>query len=685
VETPETKRRNYTLLEPLGSGGFGAVWRGQLVAGEGFVKSVAIKILSAEAELVDEFVQRLRDEARILALLRHRAIVQVDDLVQLDGRWAVVMEYINGADLTDLMKLGPMPEMSACGIGEEVASALHAAHTAVSPETGRPIMIVHRDIKPANIRVTPAGEVKVLDFGVARGVFDEREAQTRSLAFGSLGYLAPERFDGIDTAAVDIYALGVILYECLSGSGLGQLSVRPRLHQESVEKAIDALTVDDSFKQLLSSMISYEAEDRPDADGVARALRKAQRTAEGEWLADWAPRTLAHIQGPKAAALEPQANSESTMDLFISARGDSPDSGLLNAAHREARALSSQDTLIAAAAAGATPNLVGAALEADALEVSGTLAIAEGREFAEEEARAEDREPVQESAAEEEDAATRGPIDGEDVAEDDDQVDESIEISEFREASVSSAATSGQSIVDRDTPPVEERLPAPTPVVPPPASARPTPAAQTPAPTSAEPMPTAPVEEAPGVPPVASSGGGLKWVALIAVLLSVVGGGYAFFGPKDAAQTAPDTTDVKSPTDEAAPPNRQAAEPVATPDEAAGEDDEVTGEDDEAAGEGDEAAEGDGAEEGDEAEAAAAAAPVYRAPPASVSITGDYDAVWLVSFAGTVVSPGQLPPGSYTIHALFGEDEITGPTIDVSHGKAVAVRCNSVAQTCRVQ
>ena len=173
------------LLEPVGSGGFGTVYRAQLYGGSGLTRDVAVKILHADHLHMPELVQRLRDEARLLNLLRFRSIVRVEDLIRYGETWGVVMEYIDGQDLARLLRDGALPQRAALEIVAEVAAALHAAHHALDPATGQPMGLVHRDIKPANVRITPLGEVKLLDFGVAYATFVGREARTRDISVGS--------------------------------------------------------------------------------------------------------------------------------------------------------------------------------------------------------------------------------------------------------------------------------------------------------------------------------------------------------------------------------------------------------------------------------------------------------------------------------------------------------------------
>lgn len=281
----------YRTGERIGRGGFGSVYRGVARGAGGFEKPVAIKILDDHAA---DMVPRLRDEARILAQLHHRAIVHVDDLVELDGRWGVVMELVEGADLAHLLRAGALPPRAACELVGEAAAGLDAVHMATGPD-GRSLALVHRDIKPANLRLTPRGEVKILDFGVARADFAAREGATHSGAFGSPGYLAPERHDGVDGPAADVYALGVVLAECLCGKAIGVLSVDRAVHDVHVARIVAALP---AAGELVCEMLAYSREARPTAGEVARRLAALVPTLPGPMLVDWAPQ---HVQ---AAAKE---------------------------------------------------------------------------------------------------------------------------------------------------------------------------------------------------------------------------------------------------------------------------------------------------------------------------------------------------------------------------------------------
>ena len=199
----------YRIAKLLGVGGMGRVYKG---VHPQIGSRVAVKVLSRECADRPDLVERFFSEARAVNLIRHESIVNVLDLSQLpDGRPYIIMEYLDGAPLADLVsKLGPMPLGSMARLLAEVLDALAAAHAKG---------IVHRDLKPDNIFVTPAGRPKVLDFGIAklRPELGGSATQTGSL-LGTPHYMSPEQAMGkpVDLRT-DIYAMGVILFECATG------------------------------------------------------------------------------------------------------------------------------------------------------------------------------------------------------------------------------------------------------------------------------------------------------------------------------------------------------------------------------------------------------------------------------------------------------------------------------------
>lgn len=285
--------RTYRVIDRLGEGAFGSVFLAEATGG-GITRNVAIKVPHPDRAGSPELVGRLRDEARMLAMVRHRAIVRLDDLVELDGVWSVVMEYVEGADVAVLLNEGPLPIRAALAVAEEVANALHVAWTQAGPE-GRPLHLLHRDIKPSNIRVTPSGEVKLLDFGVARAEFDAREADATQSVFGTPTYLAPERYHGDDSPAGDIYALGVTLFEMLTGVPPGKSAMdadRQPPGRRWAEQWAWLGTVSPALKAQVARMLATDPAARPSARDCARALADLRGAMAGETLEDWAERIV---------------------------------------------------------------------------------------------------------------------------------------------------------------------------------------------------------------------------------------------------------------------------------------------------------------------------------------------------------------------------------------------------------
>jgi serine/threonine protein kinase len=288
--------RRFRLLEPVGRGGFGVVYKAELLDPDGFSKLVALKVLHRDVPRAQEKARRLRDEARILGLVRHRAVVHAEGLVRLNGRWTVVMEYVEGVTIKRLLELGRFPQRVAVAIVAEVAAALDVAYKSAGPD-GRPLRLLHRDIKPSNVQVTAAGEVKILDFGLARADFDAREADTVSLQFGSWPYMSPERMDGVDGTAGDVYGLGAVLYEVLTGERFGKAFGHPERHEARLVTALETLIqvvdgIDDDLVAFVGSMLAHDPEMRPATREVERGLRELDFTS-GPSLRDWAEESVA--------------------------------------------------------------------------------------------------------------------------------------------------------------------------------------------------------------------------------------------------------------------------------------------------------------------------------------------------------------------------------------------------------
>ncbi|MGE5573143.1 MAG: Stk1 family PASTA domain-containing Ser/Thr kinase [Bacteroidota bacterium] len=202
----EVLGRRYRILSRVGEGGMAEVYRARDSV---LNRIVAIKVLRPQFASDEEFVERFRREAQAAASLSHPNIVSIYDVGRDGDRYYIVMEYVSGRSLKDLIReQGSLPPDRAAWIASQILAALDHAH-----ENN----IVHRDIKPHNILVTPEGRVKVTDFGIARATSTSALTETGTI-IGTVNYFSPEQAKG-EAAGVgsDIYSLGVVLYEMIAG------------------------------------------------------------------------------------------------------------------------------------------------------------------------------------------------------------------------------------------------------------------------------------------------------------------------------------------------------------------------------------------------------------------------------------------------------------------------------------
>jgi serine/threonine protein kinase len=194
------------IVREIGRGGMGVVYEGFQ---EGLDRPVAVKALDQKLVRSKEQLERFRREGRVYAKLRHESIVQVHDLVEKDEQVFLVTEFVDGADLARILSAGgALPPDCVAVIGARVADALDYVHYNA---------MLHRDVKPANVMLSRDGDVKLMDFGIAKG--EDDPALTRAgMLVGSPSYMAPEVLGGEEAGPPsDVWALGVALYELLTG------------------------------------------------------------------------------------------------------------------------------------------------------------------------------------------------------------------------------------------------------------------------------------------------------------------------------------------------------------------------------------------------------------------------------------------------------------------------------------
>lgn len=214
----------FLLLERIARGGMAELCRAKIIGSQGFEKLIAIKKILPHLADQEDFVSAFIDEARLAAFLHHRNIVQIFDFGEMAGGYFISMEYLSGKPLRTLMNFAGksdarLPLGMVLFIVAEICTGLDYAHN-LKNFSGEPLGIVHRDIGPQNIFMTYDGQVKIIDFGIARATSHNTVTTVGSLK-GKIAYMSPEQASGkeIDHRS-DIFSVGIILYELVTGKHL---------------------------------------------------------------------------------------------------------------------------------------------------------------------------------------------------------------------------------------------------------------------------------------------------------------------------------------------------------------------------------------------------------------------------------------------------------------------------------
>lgn len=241
----------YILLEKVGSGGMAELFKAKKLGIEGFERVLAIKRILPHLSSDEEFIDMFIAEAKLVARLSHKNITQVYDFGKIGQNYFIAMEYIRGKDLRGILKRCKeknirLPVALAVFIAKEVASALSYAHRQ-KDSTGKNLNIIHRDVSPQNILISYDGDVKVVDFGIAKA--GAHSKTTTGVLKGKLSYMSPEQAWGkpIDHRS-DIFSLGVVLYEMLTGERLfkgdSEINTLERVREARVEPLPSSINTD---------------------------------------------------------------------------------------------------------------------------------------------------------------------------------------------------------------------------------------------------------------------------------------------------------------------------------------------------------------------------------------------------------------------------------------------------------
>ncbi len=327
--TEEANKRigDYQILDELGSGGMGRVWRVRNVITD---RVEAMKVLLPDLAGRQELAARFQREIKLMASLNHPNIAALRTAFTADNQLYMVMEYVEGTNLADKLEKGPIAVGDAVNYISQVLSAVSYAHQQ---------HIIHRDIKPANMMLTPQGVIKLMDFGIARAG-EERSLTMTGTTMGSLSYMSPEQVKGEATdARSDLYSVGVSLYEFVTGqrpftatsdysimaahvkeAPKPPVELHPGLPAALNEIILMAIAKDpaqrfqtaDAFRNALSSVPVDRTHDRHarshhgglDAD-VAQCSDAARRDSGPSGL-----RSGGGLEEPDPAASEPNADSD---------------------------------------------------------------------------------------------------------------------------------------------------------------------------------------------------------------------------------------------------------------------------------------------------------------------------------------------------------------------------------------
>ncbi len=318
----------YSLLKELARGGMGEIWLARQTGAAGFDRLVVLKRVIGSADEDPANVTMFLDEARIASQLHHPNVVQVFELGQAGSSYYLVMEYLAGQTVSRFARRvvdhhAQVPPALAVQVVAPAARGLGYAHRRTDLE-GRPLQIVHRDVSPQNLFVTYDGQVKVLDFGIARAAGRMNKTST-GIIRGKVAYMPPEQAVGEQVSgASDVFSLGVVLLELVTGRraygpGLDEMAILRRLASyEELPRASQVVKLDRDLDAIIAQAVDPVRDNRfPDGQAFADALDRWARThvgrdeptLEARMHQLFAPEVAALGEFHKLAARTPSASS----------------------------------------------------------------------------------------------------------------------------------------------------------------------------------------------------------------------------------------------------------------------------------------------------------------------------------------------------------------------------------------
>src|SRR5262245_52075383 len=306
----------YRIVLPLGQGGTADVYLAVAEGPSGFQKLVVVKVLRKSLASDNDFRLMFLSEARLAARLHHQNVVQTNEVIEVDGAPVLVVEYLDGQPLSQVIVRGKQGGFSLAmqlRVLADALAGLHAAHE-LADFDGTPLGVVHRDVSPHNVFVTVEGHAKVLDFGIAKLERSLVETEVGTVK-GKLRYMAPEQIAGdkLDRRA-DVYAAGVILWEALTGERMWKSSAEPEIRNrvlagdlpmpESVRSDVPAPLARICRRALSRAPGDRYATARQLADALEAALPEPGRAAAPRQLGAAIARLFEDVRAETKRAIE---------------------------------------------------------------------------------------------------------------------------------------------------------------------------------------------------------------------------------------------------------------------------------------------------------------------------------------------------------------------------------------------